>query len=71
MIPDLVKSLRHGTLPLKPDAFDQAAEAKVSESLGESAPQILIQTSLIVMFITEYIREERFATMFLFIFQVL
>ncbi len=59
MVPDLVKSIRYGTNPVKPEAYMQAAESKIIESLAEAAPQILIQTSLIVMFVSEFIREQR------------
>ncbi len=58
MVPDLIRCLKYGTAPMKPNADVEAAKAKIVESLAESAPQILIQTSLIVMFVTEFIREQ-------------
>ena len=58
MIPDLIRCWKYGTAPMKPRAEIEAAKAKVVESLAESAPQILIQTSLIVMFVTEFVREQ-------------
>ncbi len=59
MIPDLVKSTMYGTYPMKHGADVEANEAKIIESLTEAAPQVLIQSSIIVMFLSEYIREQR------------
>ncbi len=64
MVKQHLKSIKEGERVVETKMDLKASEAKILESLAEAAPQIIVQTSLIVILISDYIRQQKYVSLF-------